>query len=84
MRPYLYLLVFVVLMAVLSYVLIPHSGAESRYIDLNRIADLYVDTETGVVYYMIRDVRGTTNMMCVCPRYNSNGTLYTWGGVVDD
>ena len=84
MRPYRYLLIFLVIMAVLCCILIHRSGVESRYIDINRIADLYVDAETGVVYYMIRDARGTTNMMCVCPRCKPNGELYIWRGVVDD
>lgn len=84
MRRHFYWLAFVVILAVAGWMLLPRSGAEARYLDINRIADLYVDPETGVVYYMIRDVRGTTNMMCVCPRYNPNGTLYTWRGKVDD
>ena len=78
MKPSEWVLLFAVLVAILCSVLFPDSFAESRYIDINRIADLYVDAETGVVYYLIRDVQGMTNMMCLCPRYRPDGSLYTW------
>lgn len=78
------LLAFMMLVLAVVFTSFSVCDAEPRYADMNRIADSYVDSVTGVVYYVIRDVRGTTNMMCVCPRYNSNGTLYTVGGISGD
>ena len=55
----------------------PSGQAEQRYFSMNRAATTYVDEETGVVYFMIEQARGLSNMMVVTPRYLPDGTLYT-------
>ena len=75
------LLAFMMIVFAMIHMTFSVCDAEPRYVDMNRIASSYVDSATGVVYYVIRDARGTTNMMCVCPRYNPDGTLYVLEGV---
>lgn len=78
MKPSFYVLLFVVLVAIICHVLFPDAFAAQRYLDINRETDLYLDSETGVVYYLVHDLRGV-NVTAICPRYNADGTLYTSG-----
>lgn len=83
MKPSFYVAVFILVVSILCWTLFSGAISEQNYRDINRIADLYVDTETGVVYYLIHEARGMTNMMCICPRYKADGTLYEWGLAVE-
>lgn len=73
--PLILAIVILLVAAICFYV--ANAEASSRYYDLSRIADWYVDSETGVVYFMIKEAQGLSNMMVICPRYMPDGSLYT-------
>ena len=77
---YALLLIAIFLLAIFGLSVCNNADAASRYLDIDCVSTKYVDTETGVVYFMIEKARGMSNMMSVVPRYNPDGTLYIASG----